>query len=528
MILFRILRILFVLAKYNLGRFGGKPKYSFLPVYVPALFLLLPFLCLGRLFGKRLPPEQSLRLALEELGPIFIKFGQILSTRSDLFRPRLIEELSKLQDKVTPCPTEKIKDEIRKSLGGEPETFFSHFNEKPDASASVAQVHRACLKKENIEVVIKVIKPGIQKAIAKDIRLLRFVAFVITNILKGGERLRLREVINEFEHTLAGELDMQLEGSNATQLARNFADSELLIVPKIYWDYSGDKVLVMERMDGIPIDEVDELKRRGVNLRVLAEKGVNIFFMQVFRDSFFHADMHPGNIFVGTDNPQDPVYKGVDFGIMGSLSDTDKKYLALNFLAFFNRDYRRVAALHINCGWVSPETRIEQLEAAVRSVCEPIFAKSLEEISFGKVLTRLLYTAARFNMEVQPQLLLLQKTLINVEGLGRKLYPQLNVWDTAKPYLAEWMKQETGPKHLFGEIRRLYPELLLRLPDLAANSLFLLEQSTRRELAGRREEPKIKKMRKKLVFYKRLFYITATMAVLASIALIASEILGVL
>ena len=505
----RILRILFIAAKYDLGRFLTVHKKRYLSWYFLLMLVIAPVFWAGRLFGKSLPPERALRQALEELGPIFIKFGQIFSTRADLLDPRLIDELSELQDKVAPCASDAIKDALRRSLGENWEEHFSYFDHRPHASASVAQVHLARLKKEGAEVAVKIIKPGIEKRIAKDLRLLYFVADLVTSLLRGAERLRLKEVIAEFEHTLEGELDMQLEGANASQLQRNFADSDLLVVPRIYWDYSSDKVLVMERMEGIPIDEVEELKKRQVNLRVLAEKGQRIFFMQVFRDAFFHADMHPGNIFVDATNPQNPVYKGVDFGIMGSLADNDKKYIALNFLAFLNRDYRHVAELHINCGWVAPTTRVDQLEAAIRGVCEPIFAKSLEEMSFGKILTRLLYTASKFNMEVQPQLLLLQKTLINVEGLGRRLYPQLNVWHAAKPYLAQWMKQESSPRRILKEMRRRYPEILVRLPDLADNALFLLEQSNRRAMAIKFKEGQMQKMQRKLKIYRRLFWLIA-------------------
>lgn len=480
------------------------------------MLLSAPVQLSGRLFRQVLPPERALRQALEELGPIFIKFGQILSTRADLLDPRLIEELSELQDKVAPCSKDAIHDTLRQALGEDWRKHFSYFNDRAHASASVAQVHLASLKKEGADVAVKIIKPDIAKRIAVDLRLLYFIAALITGLFRDTERLRLKEVIAEFEHTLEGELDMQLEGANAAQLRRNFAHSDLLVVPHIYWDYSSDKVLVMERIEGIPIDEVDQLRKHDVDLRVLAEKGQRIFFMQVFRDAFFHADMHPGNIFVDITNPRDPVYKGVDFGIMGSLADNDKKYLALNFLAFLNRDYRHVAELHINCGWVAPDTRVDQLEAAIRGVCEPVFAKSLEEISFGKVLTRLLYTASKFNMKVQPQLLLLQKTLINVEGLGRRLYPRLNVWDTAKPYLMQWMKQENSPRHVLKEMKRRYPEILIRLPDLAANALFLLENSSRRALVEKQEEQRTKRKRRQRKMYLRLFWLVSL--VLAALA----------
>ena len=475
----RSLRILYIFIKYDLGRFLTfihiRKKLLWLPLY-----LLLAFLIgLGHLFGKRIPKEVALRMALEELGPIFIKFGQIISTRIDLLSPEMAEELTRLQDRVTPHNSEEIKQVIRRSLGGNIETFFTEFNDTCAASASVAQVHFATLKKEKVSVAIKVIKPNIRPTIQQDLALLYFFASVIGIFFQQAYRLRLKEAIGEFEHTLEAELDMQQEGANACQLKRNFKNPGLLDVPKIYWDYTSQEVLTMERINCITISDKAELERKKVNLRVLAEKGVNIFYTQVLRDSFFHADMHPGNIFVDASDPQDPIYRGVDFGIMGSLSPADRKYLALNFLAFFNRDYKRVAELHIRCGWVSRNTRVERLEASIRGVCEPIFSKSLNEISFGKVLSQLLRIAQKFNMEVQPQLLLLQKTLINVEGLGRQLYPELNVWETAKPHLVKWLKNETSVRQLVKNARRGYPELLVRLPDLAADAIMILEENNR-------------------------------------------------
>ena len=419
--------------------------------------------------------EKALRKALEELGPIFIKFGQALSTRIDLLSIEMAAELVYLQDRVTPHNSEDIKNVVRRSLGGEIDTFFAEFDDNCAAAASVAQVHFAVLKREKMAVAVKVIKPNIRSIIKQDLALLYLLAALSSAFFRQTDKLRLKEVVDEFEHTLDAELDMLQEGANASQLKRNFPTNDLLDVPRIYWDYTSAEVLTMERISCINISDKKALEKKEVNMRILAEKGVKIFFTQVLRDSFFHADMHPGNIFVDVSNPQDPIYRGVDFGIMGSLSPADKKYLALNLLAFFNRDYKRVAELHIRCGWVARDTRVERFEASIRGVCEPIFAKSLNEISFGKVLNRLLRTAKKFNMEVQPQLFLLQKTLINVEGLGRQLYPQLNVWETAKPHLVQWLRKETSLRQLAKNARRGYPELLVRIPDLAADAVMLLE-----------------------------------------------------
>lgn len=456
---------------------------------------------LGKVFGKNKSKEECLRLALEEGGPIFIKFGQILSTRMDLVPTPLVTQLSHLQDRVTPCPTWQIEEILVRSLGVELDEYFSKFNKKSAASASVAQVHFGVLKKENKEVAIKVIKPGIREAIKRDVNFLYFLARTITSAYPASHRLLLTEVVREFEYVLSNELNMQQEGANASQLSRNFSskeDAALMKVPKIYWNYSSEEVLVMEKINGVPINDIKELRKHKVDLQGLAEKGVKIFFTQVFRDSFFHADMHPGNIFVDISDPAKPVYAGVDFGIMGSLSSDDKKYLALNLLAFFDRDYRRVAELHINCGWVSRDTRVEQLEAAVRGVCEPIFAKPLNEIPFGQVMANLLQTAKRFNMQVQPQLLLLQKTLINVEGLGRQLYPQLNIWETSTPILKKWLADEIGPKNTVMQARQLYPELISRLPKFINHIAWAAEEMGQASQAPNKTDEKLIKSRRKL------------------------------
>ncbi|WP_353573236.1 ubiquinone biosynthesis regulatory protein kinase UbiB [Candidatus Albibeggiatoa sp. nov. BB20] len=414
---------------------------------------------------KHLSRGARLRLALEELGPIFIKFGQILSTRRDLLDDDISTELAKLQDRVTPFDGELARKMIEQGYGHPLEQIFSEFQTEPMASASIAQVHAARLH-DGREVIIKVIRPRIAKRIKKDVELLYFVAELAHKYWSEGKRLRPLEVVAEFEKNLHDELDLMKEAANSTLLRRNFTGSELLYVPEIEWDYTLPNVMVAERISGVPINNVDELKRQQINLKYLAEAGVEIFFTQVFRDNFFHADMHPGNIFVDTHDPEKPSYIAVDFGIMGTLSTEDQHYLAENFLAFFHRDYRRVAELHIRSEWVPADTRIEEFEGAIRSVCEPIFDRPLKDISFGLVLLRLFQTARRFNMEVQPQLVLLQKTLLNIEGVGRQLYPDLDLWQTAKPFLERWMDERVGLRALINGIKTQIPLWAEKMPDL--------------------------------------------------------------
>ncbi|MEK7991024.1 MAG: ubiquinone biosynthesis regulatory protein kinase UbiB [Thiotrichaceae bacterium] len=414
---------------------------------------------------KHMSRGSRLRLALEELGPIFIKFGQILSTRRDLLPNDIALELAKLQDQVTPFDGQLAKKMIEQSYGRPLEQIFAKFDIEPMASASIAQVHAATLHNGR-EVVVKVIRPHIAQRIQKDVELLYFVAELAHKYWSEGKRLRPSEVVAEFEKNLHDELDLMKEAANSTLLRRNFMDSELLYVPEIEWDYTLPNVMVAERISGIPISNIDELKRQQINLKYLAEGGVEIFFTQVFRDNFFHADMHPGNIFVDTHDPEKPSYIAVDFGIMGTLSTEDQHYLAENFLAFFNRDYRRVAELHVRSEWVPSDTRIEEFEGAIRSVCEPIFDRPLKDISFGLVLLRLFQTARRFNMEVQPQLVLLQKTLLNIEGVGRQLYPELDLWQTAKPFLERWMDERVGWRAFVNGIKTQIPLWAEKLPDL--------------------------------------------------------------
>ena len=407
-----------------------------------------------------------LRLALQSLGPIYIKLGQMLSTRRDLLPPEYADQLAYLQDKVPPFCSELAIQQIEKSLKQPIDKLFINFEKEALASASVAQVHCATLIEDNREVVIKVIRPNIEKTIEADLELMKWIASLMQRFLKEADRLRPVEVVYEYEKTIVDELDLMREGANAIQLRRNFIDSKLLYVPEIYPDYCTKSVLVMERIYGIPVSDVKALEAQGTNLKLLAERGVEAFFTQVFRDSFFHADMHPGNVFVSYEHPEDPLWIGIDCGIVGTLNNEDKRYLAENFLAFFNRDYRQVAQLHVDSGWVPEDTPVEEFEFAIRAVCEPIFEKPLSEISFATVLINLFNTARRYNMKVQPQLVLLQKTLLYIEGLGRQLYPQLDLWDTAKPFLENWMKDQISPKTLINAIKNKAPFWLEKLPEL--------------------------------------------------------------
>lgn len=407
------------------------------------------------------PRAARLREALEDLGPIFVKFGQMLSTRPDLLPVDIAKELTSLQDAVPPFSGKEAIEVIETSFQDKIENIFSEFDIEPIASASVAQVHFARLPNGD-EVAVKVLRPGIEPIIERDLELLYTIARLATKYWQDGKRLRPVEVVDEFAYTIHSELDLMREGANASQLKANFKDSDLLYVPEIYWDQSRKKVLVMERIHGISIGDVDALKAAGIDLGKLANDGVEIFFTQAFRDGFFHADMHPGNIFVTAEGQ----YRAVDFGIMGSLGEKDKRYLAENFLGFFNRDYRAVAEAHLRAGWVPADTKAEEFEAAIRAVCEPIFAKPIKDISFGKLLMRLFQIARQFHMEIQPQLVLLQKTMFQIEGLGRQLYPELDLWVTAKPFLEKWMNEQLGPKGLIKALRREMPRLWQQLPEM--------------------------------------------------------------
>ena len=420
------------------------------------------------------PLGERLRLALQELGPVWIKFGQMMSTRRDLFPPHIADQLALLQDKVAPFDGALAKLQMEKALGGSLETWFDDFDIEPLASASIAQVHTAKLKSSGREIVLKVIRPDIQPVIDADIKLMYRMARIVAKALPEARRLKPVEVVREYDKTLRDELDLRREAANAIQLRRNFENSEELYVPEIIPDFSNKTVMVSERIYGIQVSDIAGLQANGTNMKLLAERGVSVFFTQVFSDSFFHADMHPGNVFVNPENPENPQWIGLDCGIVGTLNSEDKRYLAENFLAFFNRDYRRVAQLHVDSGWVPRETNIDEFEFAIRIVCEPIFAKPLCEISFGHVLLNLFNTARRFNMEVQPQLVLLQKTLLYVEGLGRQLYPQLDLWQTAKPFLEKWMMNQVGPQALINALKDRAPfwvEKLPELPELLYDSL---------------------------------------------------------
>jgi len=430
---------------------------------------------------KDKPVEQRFRLAIESLGPVFIKFGQMLSTRRDLLPPDFADELALLQDRVTPFSGEEAKQLIIEAVGLEIfEQHFSDFDVTPLASASIAQVHTATLIEDDQQqdVVIKVLRPDIAKTIMADIKVMSLFAGVVARWLPDGKRLRPKEVVAEYKKTILDELDLNREAANAIQLKRNFSQGreydKVLYVPEIHSEYSHKNVLVMERIYGIGVGEIDKLHGLNVNMELLAQRGVEVFFTQVFRDSFFHADMHPGNVFVDATTPDDPTWIAIDCGIVGTLNREDKRYLAENFVAFFNRDYRKVAQLHVDSGWVPADTSVDEFEFAIRTVCEPIFNKPLSEISFGQVLVNLFNTARRFNMEVQPQLVLLQKTLLYIEGLGRQLYPQLDLWQTAKPFLENWVKEQMGVKAVFSKIKENIPfwnEKLPELPDLVYDYL---------------------------------------------------------
>ncbi len=412
-----------------------------------------------------LPRGERLRRALEELGPIFVKFGQVLSTRRDLMPLDIADQLALLQDRVPPFASELAIAEITRALGQHPDQLFASFSREPVASASIAQVHFATLK-DGKQVAVKVLRPGVHAAIDEDVALMHILAGWVQRWWVEGRRLKPREVVAEFDKYLHDELDLMREAANGSQLRRNFANSNLLLVPEMYWDYCSSSVIVMERMQGLPVSQTEKLVAAGVDLKKLSRDGVEIFFTQVFRDGFFHADMHPGNILVSTDPATLGRYIALDFGIVGTLTDYDKDYLAQNFMAFFQRDYKRVAQAHIESGWAPKDTRVDELEAAVRACCEPIFDRPLAQISFGQVLLRLFQTSRRFNIEIQPQLVLLQKTLLNIEGLGRQLNPELDLWATAKPALQGWMEQQVGWRGFIDRLKIEAPQYAHILPQL--------------------------------------------------------------
>jgi ubiquinone biosynthesis protein len=451
--LLRILRILFVVLRFGLDEFILAHERATL------LRVSLNWLLFFR--NTEAPRAERLRRALESLGPIFVKFGQMLSTRRDLIPADLADELARLQDRVPPFPSRQAVELLETNFGQPLARVFDRFDDTPVASASVAQVHFAVLP-DGREVAVKVLRPGIARVIEHDLGLLDVAAALLERFWADGKRLKPREVVAEFSKHLHDELDLMREAASASQLKRNFANSNLLRVPEIYWDWCSESVMVMERMDGIPVSQVDAIRAAGVNIPKLAADGVEIFYTQVFRDGFFHADMHPGNVQVARDGR----YIALDFGIMGTLTDTDKNYLAQNFLAFFRRDYKRVAEVHIESGWAPADTRVDELEAAIRSVCEPIFDKPLREVSFGRVLLRLFQTSRRFGIEIQPQLVLLQKTLLNIEGLGLQLDPELDLWKTAKPWLERWMSEQIGWRGFIRAMQDEVPHYATLLPQL--------------------------------------------------------------
>lgn len=468
---FRLIKIIFVVLYFGLD--------EFLLAHERVRWMRIPLRALLFMRNTDKPRAVRLRLALQKLGPIFVKFGQMLSTRRDLIPPDISDELAKLQDQVPPFPSSQAIVLLEAAYNKPLHEVFQSFEEEPIASASVAQVHFAVLP-DGRQAAVKILRPGISKVIAHDIALLKIAAELVEKLWADGRRLKPLEVVGEFERYLGDELDLMREAANASQLKRNFASSKLLLVPEMYWDYCTTEVMVMERMYGMPISQVSALRDAGVDIPKLAANGVEIFYTQVFRDGFFHADMHPGNVQVAANGR----YIALDFGIMGTLTDSDKHYLAQNFIAFFRRDYKRVAEVHIESGWAPKETRVDELEAAIRAVCEPIFDKPLREVSFGRVLLRLFQTSRRFGIEIQPQLVLLQKTLLNIEGLGLQLDPELDLWKTAKPWLERWMSEQVGWRGLFKTLREEAPHYATLLPQLPR----LLHQSLTKNSDYQRED----------------------------------------
>ncbi|RLA32624.1 MAG: ubiquinone biosynthesis regulatory protein kinase UbiB [Gammaproteobacteria bacterium] len=455
------------------------------------------------------PLGKRIRLALQELGPIFVKFGQAVSTRRDLLSTDVADELAMLQDRVPAFPADQAVTILENIYGKSVDEVFSRFDREPFAAASIAQVHTAALP-DGTEVIVKLLRPGVRELIERDLDVMYALAGLADKYWEHGKRLRPLELVAEYEKTIFDELDLTREGANTAQLKRNFAGSDLLYVPEVYWDFCRPEVLVQERIYGTPISDMKTLLDSGTNIQKLAENGVEIFFTQVFRHNFFHADMHPGNIFVQIEDPQNPKYVAVDFGIVGTLSPSDQKYLAGNFLAFFDRDYHKIAKLHLDSGWVPPETRIDELESAVRSVCEPIFNKPLSQISFAQVMIGLFATARRFNMEIQPQLMLLQKTLFNIEGLGRQLYPELDLWKTAHPILRQWMDEQVGGRAFMNSLREDLPQLRDAMRELPGVIKYLSEQITQGDLQLNVRSPELKQIREQLRDQQKQRYLLAT------------------
>ena len=510
----RLAKILRIVGRYRLDEFIDDQR---LPTLPKAALRFSPW----RLHRA---PELSrgvrLRRALEELGPVFIKFGQMLSTRRDLLPPDIADELAKLQDDVPPFPQQQSIAIIEAALGKPVTELFASFEATPMASASVAQVHGAVLHTGE-QVVVKVVRPDIEPIIRQDLALMFTLARLVAKYLPQGRRLRPTEVVSDYQLVILDELDLGREAANACQLRRNFEQSKLVYVPEVHWDYTCRNVFTMERIAGIPVTDMDTLRDRGVDLKVLGERGVEIFFTQVFRDSFFHADMHPGNIFVDATDPADPTYIAVDCAIVGSLSDSDQYYLARNLLSIFRRDYRDVAQLHVECGWVPPQTRVQDFESAMRAVCEPIFERPLSEISFGELLVYLFRTAGRFDMEVQPSLVLLQKTLLNIEGLGRQLYPDLNLWDTAQPFLEEWVQERYSPQSVLRRLQRHAPswlEQLPQLPDVVMDNLQQTREIEQRYSQQQRRVEELQQQARSTVAKQRRYTVAAIACIAAAVS----------
>lgn len=483
----RLFRIYRVAARYRLGELlESIPQARWF-----SLLLRIPARTHENI--EQLGRGTRLRLALEELGPIFIKFGQLLSTRRDMVPVDIADELALLQDQVAPFDSAHARELIESALGKPLSACFGEFVDKPLASASVAQVHAARLLTGE-EVVVKVIRPAIHTVIREDVALLHSIADFVENRVSGGKRLRLKEVVRDYEIVIFDELNLLQEAANTSQLGRNFADSDMLYVPRVYWDYCRANVLVMERIYGIPVSQVAEIRAAGINIRKLAERGVEIFFTQVFNHSFFHADMHPGNVYVSREHKEDPQYIALDCAIIGSLSKDDQQYLAHNLLAIFRQDYRRVAELHVESGWVPSDTPVHAFEATMRAVCEPIFQKPIRDISFGQLLLQLFRTASRFNMEVQPSLVLLQKTLLNIEGLGKQLYPDLDLWQTAYPFLERWQAERLSPIANLRKVRDKLPQWLEQAPEIPELVYEALQSGTRADARLKQIEQRLHRL----------------------------------
>jgi ubiquinone biosynthesis protein len=476
----RLARIMRTVVRYRLDTLLDDAEVTprHMPLGARIAWALRPSRVLPR---PRRPAGERLRLALETLGPVFIKFGQILSTRNDLLPPDFATELAKLQDQVPPFPSHIARSLLAEGLDAPIDQIFSRFDDDALASASVAQVHAARLR-DGADVVVKVIRPDIEPVIGEDIKLMAMIASVLERASADARRLRLITLVEDYRRTIFGELDLEREGANTAQLRRNFAESSLLYVPRVHWRYTRKNILVLERIYGVPIAQTDVLLERGTDMKLLAERGVETFFKQVFEHNFFHADMHPGNIFVDVQDPLNPRYIAVDCAIIGSLTEEDQNYLAQNLLAFFHQDYRRVAQLHLESGWVPPGTDVNEFESVIRQLCEPIFQRPLKDIMFGHFLVSLFRAARQFDMEIQPQLVLLQKTLINIEGLGRQLYPDLDLWQTAKPFMERWMQERMSPASSLRRLVEQAPALLAqlpRLPELVLNASRNLERLER-------------------------------------------------